>query len=270
MSWLRYMSIWSFKKLNPDWTVQLYVSDNDVTDSYWLTPENQDFHSYKGTDYKECMSEIDVEIIPWEFDKRNIEFIGPSHQSNFFKWSQLAGEGGLFSDMDILYIKPVEDWYNRYKDCDIVVPFCGYFLIGFMASSPGNKFFSEVYEAAYKTYDSEFYQSAGVAAFYKALGEPMEDDDRVSIPRAKHVLESRYSYAEYGEFDHQLIYPWTHENYFNYFKDIDLPRPHCIGLHWYGGGQVSQEMNNLIRYDTWRDYKCVITNHIEQVFGTEI
>ena len=267
MSWLRFMSIWSFKTLNPDWKVQLYVSDSTVDTRYWITPNHQDFHTYKGTDYKSCLENTGVEIIPWEFEKREIGFIGPSHQSNFFKWDQLAGEGGLFSDLDILYIKPIDEWYNRYKDCEIVVPYCGYFLIGFMASSPNNKFFRKVHNAAYGSYNSDYYQSAGVVAFYAALEEFGDENGVIDCSKAKRKLDSLFSYKEYGEFDHQLIYPWTHENLVNYFLDRDLHRSNCIGLHWYGGGSISQAMNNLLTFDNWRTHRCVLTNQIEKLFG---
>lgn len=43
LSWLRYMTFWSFRKLHPDWEMRLYLRPVAHNQATWHTGEPQDF-----------------------------------------------------------------------------------------------------------------------------------------------------------------------------------------------------------------------------------
>ena len=97
MSWLRYMTLWTFRKLNPDWEMRLFVCNQQRSDKYWESPNQQDFFRYKGPDHSDKLVDIPgLKIGPWEVAEPHLRKFGPSHKSTFFKWELLARESGEF------------------------------------------------------------------------------------------------------------------------------------------------------------------------------
>ena len=60
LSWMRYMTLFSFRKLNPDWDIILYLSDNTNTTKTWKGVEEQDFSNYKGHNYFNKLEELNI------------------------------------------------------------------------------------------------------------------------------------------------------------------------------------------------------------------
>jgi len=48
LSWMRYMTLYSFRKMNPNWEIILYLSDNVNKIKTWNSGEEQDFLNYTG------------------------------------------------------------------------------------------------------------------------------------------------------------------------------------------------------------------------------
>lgn len=117
LSWMRYMSIYSFRKLNPDWEVILYVSNNTTWRKTWNGQPDQDYYQYKRKNYIDKLKDINVKIEPVEFPKEikpNIQGdISPIHESCLFRYYQLYTNGGFYSDTDVLYFKPINDLYDH-------------------------------------------------------------------------------------------------------------------------------------------------------------
>ena len=179
MSWLRYMTLVSFKKLNPSWTIQLYRPTHEGNKKKtWNDRIQQDFSNYNSSDdYLYKLKELGIEIIPWILSPSNHPEdltwnikVGPSHKSNFFKWEQLSNQGGIYADMDILFIKPIDDFYNKIKNFNTGISYYKQYLsIGLLASQPNNNFFKSVFNHAFQTYTPLRYQCVGVECVYNFL-----------------------------------------------------------------------------------------------------
>ena len=255
MSWLRYMTLYSFRKFNPDWEMELHVSHIDKKDKSWNGYEAQDFHSYKGKNYLPEVEKLGIKI------KECPVFADgacASQNSNFFKWNELAANGGIYSDMDILFVKPIEEYYNNIKDLktgisystDIVHPgHGGHYSIGFMFSSGENMFFKDIFNFSMEHYDLKSYQGAGVDVLYK-------------------MLERNQGMKPYGNglsyIPMDIVYPWRHYQQRDFFHSCHTELPEeTIGIHWYAGHPEAQEFNNNISPDTLCDYNNTMSYWLE-------
>jgi mannosyltransferase OCH1-like enzyme len=199
MSWLRYISIWTAKKFNPEWEVRLYLhaceEKYEISEGPW-THENivQDFFNYEGENFLEKLQEIDVKIINWqprilnktsgsmsEAMQMDEPFVPkdstPPQRGDYFKWYLMATEGGFYSDNDILFVKSMDDLYEQYRFKANLISYDmddKYFSVGFLASSGKSNFYKDIYIEALKLYTVGNYQQAGVVALNLSLGHQIK------------------------------------------------------------------------------------------------
>ena len=161
MSFMRYMTIKSFRKHNPDWSVHLYTPQHISTGTTWRKFDNH--HQNDSSDYKseedyfsQLLSEEPIKIIKVDFSKTVIgSSASEPHKSDFLRWNVLYQKGGLWSDMDIVYHKSMNDLYfNNYENSqtDLIVSYDERHIengvnltpIGFLITKPKNSFFNSL------------------------------------------------------------------------------------------------------------------------------
>ena len=89
LSWMRYMSIYSFRKLNPDWEVILYISDNTTSHKTWNGEPSQDYYQYKRKNYLDNIKDLDIKIEKVEFPieiRDQIRGMSSIHESCLFRY----------------------------------------------------------------------------------------------------------------------------------------------------------------------------------------
>ena len=124
MSFMRYMTLYSFCKLNPDWEVILYLSEVSYSSPVkpWIDHNDQDCYNDISFNYFGRIHELPLNIKAWKPSDLFSDVLAPSHRSDIFQWEWLTENSGFYADMDIIFVKPMEDWYNKIKDYDIVIP----------------------------------------------------------------------------------------------------------------------------------------------------
>lgn len=275
MSWLRYMTLYSFRKFNPEWEMILFVSDQVTDKKVWTEMNKQDFFNFNGDDYSHKIAELDVKIVKWDINdnkiaKTNLKNVSSSHQSNFLKWSELYNEGGFFSDLDILYIRPMDNLYNLLIDGEYDGMLCQtqWMSIGFLASRKGNQLFKDIFNSALKTYKSNSYQSAGVVSLYKLLDCQVNDR-----PHALKIINSRYRNLKFYNLPFHVVYPFIGHIELSLSriltpkydkKLLDKMKDDTIGFHWYAGFPLSQDLNNKMNHKNYKEYINIITGLIEK------
>ena len=151
MSWMRWMTLLSFRKLNPDWQIDLYLcKPNGIKTKTWKDAPIQDFFNFDGEDYFKKAKALDINLKKWRLiDQKGKSWedkMGPSHKSNFFKWQELGVYGGIYSDLDILWVKPMDAYYEKIKHYNTMICYRHtYFSIGLLGASPNNKFFYDLF-----------------------------------------------------------------------------------------------------------------------------
>lgn len=252
MSWMRYKTLESFRRLNPDWEMTLYTIPQLIYKNTWDTHEMQDYQYYDGEDYMPQVSELDVDIREWQMPEEVKELfetyeIGASHMSNLFKWFELSREGGIYSDMDILYIRPFDEFYDKFKNFETVLTHNNYFSIGLLGGRE-SKFYKDVYLMTLNSIDLCVYQSAGVVAIYKLLGVSVQD----SFKKLSTLYDGVYNF-DFGE-----IYPYDSTNIQDAFTENYII-PKSTAFHWYAGHPESQKYNCLLNDKNYKDYNILFS-----------
>ena len=266
MSWLRYMTLYSFRKMNPTWEMELYrCPQNSILAKTWNSPEEQDYFSYRGADYLPKVEALGVKIKAYDLPVKFRNRVSSSQKSNFFKWDMLSRVGGWYSDMDILWTAPFESTYEWLKHINTVLAWNEkWFSIGLLASTQGNPFFRGVYQNGFKTVTKDQYQSAGVLNIYNYLTELQKRQDGLT-GNYYEVVEKAFPGMKMYNLPMTLVYPWIYNQMDKVFKKSFVLPPETVGIHWYAGTALAQEFNRSLTEENCRSIRSTIGNSLVRV-----
>lgn len=268
MSFLRYMTIVSFKKHNPDWSVHLYVPKKSSKSIDWRTEGGDMYHSsdsvdYNGKDYfDKLLEEVPIKVIKVDFSKSIIGESAPeAHKSDLMTWEVLSSKGGMWFDMDILFTGPLSlsDINDNSKTDTIlcydtdhtrklyVIP------IGALGSCRDNLFFKKIKLEASKKYDKNRYQSIGTELFQKDFA----NFDSVKF---------KFNMLNPISFDPNIIYEISFKRVEDIFENNAKTYFSELGIHWYGGHPLTQKYNNLINHENFHNFDNTLCNKIKEMF----
>ncbi|MHA1690357.1 MAG: glycosyltransferase [Candidatus Heimdallarchaeaceae archaeon] len=250
LSWMRYMTFYSFRKLNPDWSMTLCLCNNDVGQKPWKSREVQDFTNFTGVDYMEKIKALNISIE----NVTELNELNPVHRSDVFRWKHLAENGGFYSDTDILYIKPIDEYYQKAKSAGVVLCNHSYHSIGFLGCSKSNRFFSEVYKHTLK----RLARGIVYTSRYQSFGN--EAVNAVYPPRRGFASECGFPEYKFYNNSMSLVYPYKWRDVDKIFNECNSLLPSdCIGIHWYAGAGISQKMNNLLNEMNYKTHLNTFT-----------
>jgi hypothetical protein len=153
------------------------------------------------------------------------------HKSDYLRWALLSTIGGLWSDMDIIYIKPINDLYintpeNKDKETVVCISKYGH-SVGFMMASENNVTFRNLVKRSIKYYSATQYQCIGSTLFNEFY--PTIDNIHNGINLSMDVV---YAYDA------------------NHVKELfsggnpDRLTNNTIGVHWYAGNHIAGKYLN--------------------------
>lgn len=236
LSFLRYMTIWSFARYNPDWEIRLWVPSVPSNLSPWTTGEQSS--KYDGIDYLPKLGKY-THIFDFESVGINSE-LSEVHRSDLIRWFLLGLYGGVWSDMDILYTAPMSRVMGymqgiglcRYKA--ILNNDTKFLAIGFMFSEgvDGYDFFSGLFHQGVDLYRNHPYTNR-----YQGYGAELLRD----------YLAQR-GYEEINWFSPKWIYPWfMGKDTGKYWEPGEVPGS-ILGYHWYAGSPQSGQCEKEVDY----------------------
>ena len=270
LPYLRYLSILSFKIHNPEWQIKLYVPPTSYKGRCLDTQSAFDF---TGVDYFPNLRSIkEIEIIKVNFDfiDNACEGLEGTHlsrqevyRSDFLRWHLLGTEGGLWSDMDIMFFKPVSDMYINKKGNEEATtlislhPKYGH-SVGFMLSAPNNLYYVYILKEAKKNFNPVDYQSIGVNLLNKDFG---------SIEK----IETRFNELEGTVKDIPVTTVYAYDalvipTIYNY-SNMGRYTFNSIGLHWYAGHHIAKKYIKEITHLNYNNYTNVLGKTIKKVYG---
>jgi len=253
LPYLRYLTLYSFKKYNPDWEIKLYVPKVLQSEMSWASSEHKFPISCKN--YSSRVESLGIKIIPFDFETINVSnSLSEVIKSDFLRWHLLSTQGGLWSDMDILFFRPISQIVMD-KNVDTVLCFQdGVWSVGFMMSSSGNQVFKHLDNVAQSCFDPQAYQSLGRVLQTRNL---------------KTIQEIHTKFPEVCVYNllMDIVYPIdsTRINKIYTTNNMRFLRPNSIGLHWYAGKQVLGHWINKIDEDTYIRYDNIICKLIRRV-----
>jgi len=224
LPWLRYLTLATFRHYHPDWKMVCYTKDpqtpaTDVLDvDYW--PYLRDIN-------------VEIDVAPpiektfgFDISQTPDDHWRDVYRSDYLRWYLLYECGGLWADMDILFIRSVlyTSW-NRVKNANITsvvlpVPYNNLIL-----SSPGSHLALTLWSEAFNITQEEILKdpfSTGPLHFNKVRGgyeadPPKKYDNLLEIPvKSTEIVDpDGKDYEKRGE--------------------LEIPSE-TLGIHWHGSG----------------------------------
>ena len=262
LSWMRYMTLYSFRKMNPEWEMTLYLTNNE-NKTKWSSPEKQDYTEYQGKNYLPKIDKLNINIKNVDLTEfPQLKSLNPVHQSDMFRYYMLYKEGGIYCDMDVLFFRPIDNFYEEVKKSDTIFHHTNYLTIGFLGSSIGNKYYKDIFDFGLKNDVSNDYQSFGVDLIYKSFGLSRGNN------RILQEIKKKYNYETFYNISDNLIYQydWTKIAYnFNNAIGVDGFSENSIGYHWFGGGPISQKVNNILNENNYKEHNNTFTEILKNI-----
>jgi len=232
MYYLRYMTIKTFMKQNPDWKIMLWYPRYPNTNFTWHSGEQN-----AGLQCKDFLSEaMDLPINTTSVDFTQFGFkndMSEVHKSDFIRLWLLSTIGGVWSDMDIFYFKPMSDLYfNTPENNQIETVYCNRVYghsIGFLMGSQSNNFFGQLMQLSKVEFNPHMYQSIGSLTYNKYFSNPASIDQLT--PAINMSMDVVYSH---NAGDIPNIIGGSQSKFTN----------ESIGLHWYAGSPLWKDFIN--------------------------
>jgi len=261
MSWLRYLSIRSFRAYNLGWEIRLYEPPRPCMPARRKFSEYDD-RDYSGPDYREQLAGLGVGRRTWRPPLPGE--LSPAHASDLFQWELLSGDGGWYSDMDVLYLRPVpDDWSQG----DAV--FClegGGMAIGFMGAAPGCRVFADVMAQSCEHLRPGAYQCTGVEAVYRAAGVwPLARNSSGNGVKAVEGFRRLWPALRINTVPDSSIYYYDWISYVRLFDYDERVPPECVGLHWFGGSAISQRWNCTLSPQNVQQHSNTLAHYAREV-----
>lgn len=247
-SYFNYLTAKSFRYLNHDWKMIVYMPIKRQTIKSWLSFEQK--VEYTGPDYfymLNSLSNIEFNLVDYDkigFDNDKSEVI----KSDYLRYYLLSTIGGLWSDFDIFYIKPIPKVTQKV----VLVKDPEYYPVGFLMASANNQFFKYLLDQVPNFLDTNRYQSIGCQMLNVLLKDYVFDDSFL-------ILDVK-SYLPFQWYDQQSIW----------IDNKEVPEE-TFGIHWFNGGQLSRDIINRIDPYNIPNYKGTLFQFINKprlvVFG---
>jgi hypothetical protein len=261
LPYLRYMCLKSFIQYNPDWQVILIVPAELTTGVTWGTHENEE--PINTTDYMDRLQDLNIDVRPFSMEPIGFSDDLPEVvKSDLIRLYLLSTTGGLWSDNDILYIKPLS---NTLQETNCTSYFCYrrggvtqddtpkngclYHSIGFLMSEPEGLEFKNLFAGAANIINTELYQSVGSPYYGQMVNMDNPNIFNIDINM---VYPSRAPQSMFES-------PAGHHIY-----EI---RNLTIGWHWYGGHPTAGKFQNLMTETTYPKYDNVISHCLRLING---
>lgn len=233
MSFLRWMTLRSFSVLNPEWKLVLHRSFA-ATRPNWGSSHNKQVAT-------EDLRDRVGDIKNLEIQEEDDEFAGlPAvQQSDILRNRYLFESGGIWSDMDILYYRPMDEMLcNIDENATVPNGLCieeMWFPIGFMLSSPGSAFFEQVLrhqESIAKHAGRPGYQKFGTGVYKSVMATGVHEHFPVATTE---VYQHMWG---------------AHRRIFQGALNLNLG----VGIHWYGGSDSAALHEPTLTTSTWKSH----------------
>lgn len=258
MSWLRWLTIDTFVRLNPNWEVHLYTAPQEmVLAKHWKGITDDD-NSYRGPDYWDRIHSS-VKVITFEPPAP----MAAAQMCDLFQWKLLSSDGGMYADVDILWLRPMDDVISSLLESDVLLCLeSGILAIGLVGSSPNCPLFQHVFKEATVEQNSD-YQHYGTKLLYRVFGR--QDKWKGSVKAVLRNMRSRYSDLFIVEMPYNAVYPFDWRETHKIFEESNLVPPESLGLHWFGGCSLSNCWNDILTEENRAEHKNTFTGCLDRL-----
>ncbi len=150
LSWLRWLTVKTFAMLNPSWQVIVWYPDKPGLPPRWITKEHSHY-TWTGPDWFKKLNDAGPNVQVRKADLSDFPPLSEVHRSDLFRWRLLHTMGGFWSDIDIIYFRPMDvldlDYTTDSMLCwGEIEELAHWQAIGFLAGKPGSLLFKAMEE----------------------------------------------------------------------------------------------------------------------------
>ena len=170
----------------------------------------------------------------------------PNIISDLVRWNKLYEHGGIWLDLDILHLKPIEHIFkniiyncdinnidfviSNYKNVNGCIGFTKWFPCGIIFSSKNNNVCKKFIDIMYDEYDPTIYNSVGPDILKNYI---------------KSVDNFMLNYKNVALFEPNIVYPYVWNQTEEYCK-YNILKEDVVSIHWYNGSNIMRKyLNNI-------------------------
>lgn len=240
MSALQMETVKSFHKVNPTWEIRVYVPKQGQGKRSFTT-------EYTGRDYFEMLKLLTyISVIPVDMQQFGINSQLPDIlKSDIFRYHILYNVGGVWSDFDVLWLKPFEDIYEKRLVGAVRVTemegfVCmyqttrGHHSIGVLASTPENPFYKRLLLECSKL--QRLNRTLTHQMFGAELWNRVFPNFRILSVQYPAMFATPYkTFYPYGIFDLKRLYEKD---------DLTVLDDDVMAVHWFNGHRITKAFLN--------------------------
>jgi hypothetical protein len=227
--------------MNPDWEVRFHVpKEHYGGDAEWVSHSHK--IKYTGEDYMDELETLGIKTQVFDFRSAGFrEDIHEAYKSDFLRWHVLYHSGGFWSDLDVIFFKPLPiDVFDAHDFCitaDITPPI---YYIAFIYSRKNSPIMGKILRAATKECNQDWlnYQCLGNVLVAKCFPNPI-----MSYKQDAAIQQERVHI-----FDPAINLPIKRvsrmDEIFESYSYIDFSK--SIGFHWFGGHPMATKWENIL------------------------
>ncbi len=224
--YLRYLTIKTFMRLNPDWQIILWYPMVPYRGKSWgIEPGHIELDQELCKDYLPELMALPITKVPVDFYNLRFKYVTAEvHKADYIRINTLYLYGGLWSDMDILYFRPMTDiavntYENRNKDVFVCISDYGH-STGFNMATEKSHFFEILVNSLSKNFKKNNYQCWGPDIFNRYFKKLR------FIPNAVNL-------------DMDVVYAHDCHHAGELIKNVPARfTENSIGCHWYAGNSI--------------------------------
>lgn len=246
-SFMRYLTLYSFRLNHPDWDIYLYLG-NSKTTKKWDGYQQADFITNQSKeDFLYDLLDIGVKIIPHD----RYSDLNPVYISDIIRWDILTeNEGGWYFDTDQIFLKSFDDLCKY----DFVYGSKNYVGIGVLGVSKNSKLPSIFQKIVHDSMNKELtkYVQLGNGLFEQSLNNG--------------IFKEQYNKENVFNTPDNYFYPvkWDSPELI-YKGKIDFKVLDSYAVHWYGGNPDTQEFNKNYTSSSYKMGKDSISTYLRDI-----
>lgn len=251
LSHLHLLTLTTITHFNPDTRIIVYTDKNDIaSENISYSSHEHKVRIEKAYPFTAIYRFFNVEVVPVDFEKNYgiAENLFHSYYADIIRIKKLEEHGGLWFDMDILFLKPLpKQLFEFYGQKTVKV--CSYsntIATGLISAKLGCKLIKELSKEAdayikQKT-QTNFSSEESYKDSYQAFGpdlwrkkiSPYLDNNVDEHPSAEAIPRT-------------LVYPYLWNEMSEYFTGKKISRvnkQNTLGIHWYNGSTEARTFIN--------------------------
>lgn len=252
LSYLRFLTLKSFRDLHPDYEMILYLSCGKQ-EKNWKDDLSQEFYNQDKKNIKDYLYHVgtlNVEVREYN-DFKNLN---PAHISDLFRWKILYEQGGWYFDLDQIFLNRIEDIvdtsYSFIFGCKSI------YFVGVLGAKKGLDFFKYVTKRQMMIIDNK--KGSNYLMFSTILfSDCMKYAEFKKLNATGGVLNT----------ENEVFYPIHCSNVkIMYEGKADFTKlKNTIAVHWHGGHNDSQAFNLIFNEEFVKTSTDSISTYVKSL-----